>query len=140
MKNHTVKDNRGKGQVVGFVFDRQESTVVLIRKNHPDYQKGKWNGIGGQVEQGELSVEAIRRECLEECGLDVPLSQWKYLEYVSEWELHVFFCNINDIHRAKTLTKEEVKVFTNTETKKIPLVNLVKQFMSKAKKTFYQNI
>lgn len=140
MKSNAIKDHRGQGQVVGFVFDRHDSTVVLVKKNHPVFQKGKWNGVGGQVKEGELPVEAMRRECLEECGLDVSLSQWKYLEYISEWGLHVFFCNIDDINRAKTLTEEEVRVFRNVETKKIPLVNLVKQFMSKAKKTFYQNI
>ncbi len=57
--------------VLGFIpiHDESEPTkrkVLLIRKNHPDYQAGKLNGIGGKVEPGEDPLTAMVRECKEE--------------------------------------------------------------------------
>lgn len=132
--------NSNPQQVVGFVFDRTYPSVVLIRKNHPDYQKGKWNGVGGKVNEGETPVQAMARECKEECGLEIPAGQWKFLESVSRFNLYVFFCNVDGIDRAKTTTEEIVRIFTNTEIKSLDLVDLVQSFLSKAKRTQYQNI
>jgi len=57
--------------VVGFYFVQNPDTVLLIRKNRPQWQMGKLNGIGGHVELNESPVEAMRREFEEEAGLDV---------------------------------------------------------------------
>jgi hypothetical protein len=34
--------------VAGFLFRNNDTEVALIRKNKPDWQKGKLNGIGGK--------------------------------------------------------------------------------------------
>lgn len=48
MTTHTI-------YVAGFLFGPmpRHNYVALIRKNKPDWQKGKLNGIGGKVEAGE---------------------------------------------------------------------------------------
>jgi len=63
--------------VVGFFFDSLEAPakVALIRKNHPPWQQGLLNGIGGHVKNDETPLEAMRREFKEEAGC-----------YCSEWE------------------------------------------------------
>lgn len=38
--------------VCGFLFDRSFENVLLIRKNRPEKQKGRLNGVGGKVEEG----------------------------------------------------------------------------------------
>lgn len=43
--------------------------VLLLRKDTPSWQKGKLNGIGGKVEQGESIHTATVREFQEETGL-----------------------------------------------------------------------
>lgn len=53
---------------LGFIFSRDLSSVYLVRKLRPEYQKGKLNGIGGKVEHGESPAEAMHRESVEECG------------------------------------------------------------------------
>jgi 8-oxo-dGTP diphosphatase len=64
----------GEQFVVGFLFDVTGSRVLLIEKKRPDWQRGKLNGIGGRVEEGEDHYAAMRREFTEEAGVEV--SEW----------------------------------------------------------------
>ena len=61
--------------VAGFVFDEADERVVLIRKNRPAWQAGKLNGVGGRIEDGESSRDAMRREFREETG--VVVDRWE---------------------------------------------------------------
>lgn len=69
--------------VVGFMFDFAFERVALIRKQKPVWQAGKLNGIGGKIECGETREEAMRREFIEEAGLDL------------DWH---FYCNCAGIN------------------------------------------
>jgi ADP-ribose pyrophosphatase YjhB (NUDIX family) len=51
----------------GFLFWR--SDVLLVIKNHPDWQVGLANGIGGEAHEGEDPLDCMRREFQEETGL-----------------------------------------------------------------------
>lgn len=45
-------------------------TLMLYRnKKENDYHEGKWNGLGGKLEQGESPEECVIREIREESGL-----------------------------------------------------------------------
>lgn len=46
-----------------------DSVLLLFRNKAPN--KGKWNGVGGKIEKGELPYHAVLRETLEETGLMV---------------------------------------------------------------------
>jgi 8-oxo-dGTP diphosphatase len=65
-----------KHYVVGFVFDYDLNHVLLLKKTHPEWQKGKYNGVGGLVEHDEDAPYAMWRECLEECNLDIAPDGW----------------------------------------------------------------
>lgn len=60
---------------LGFAFDKTLMSVALIKKNRPEWQAGKLNGIGGHVEPGEAPLEAMRREYKEETGY--KFDDWK---------------------------------------------------------------
>lgn len=62
--------------VVGFAFNPTGTKLLLIQKTHPQWQKGKLNGVGGKIEQGELPIEAIVREFHEEAGLITRQEDW----------------------------------------------------------------
>ena len=50
-----------------------EGKVLLVRRGkQPGY--GKWSIPGGMVELGETLSEAIKREVLEECGIEIELA------------------------------------------------------------------
>jgi 8-oxo-dGTP diphosphatase len=63
-----------KRYVAGFLFCG--NSVLLVRKETPEWQKGLLNGIGGKVEHGEASSEAMVREFREETGLIITRDQW----------------------------------------------------------------
>ncbi len=66
------KNTRSK-YVVGFAFDKTETSLLLILKAKPDWQKGRWNGIGGSIEDGETPLQAMNREWNEEVRhVDLP--------------------------------------------------------------------
>ncbi len=45
-------------------------TLMLYRnKKENDYHEGKWNGLGGKLEEGESPEECVIREVSEESGL-----------------------------------------------------------------------
>ena len=56
--------------VVGFCFDPSLHHVVLVRKNRPEWQKGRLNGVGGHIEESDPDAKyAMDREFGEETGV-----------------------------------------------------------------------
>lgn len=96
----------GARYVVGFMFNPAEDAVLLIRKTHPEWQAGKLNGIGGMIEDGEFPAEAMRRDFLEEVGIDhADWRQFCVLGDARQWQIH-FFSAVGLIAKAKALSDE----------------------------------
>jgi ADP-ribose pyrophosphatase YjhB (NUDIX family) len=53
------------------VYDGER--VLLVRRGRPPLV-GKWSLPGGLVELGETTLEAVKREVAEECGLDIRVA------------------------------------------------------------------
>ena len=92
----------------GFCFSESRKVVLLIKKNKPTWQAGKLNGIGGHIEEGEDSLEAMRREMQEEAGITVD--DWVLFCKMENpaWECNFFYAFSNLILDAKSLTDEIV--------------------------------
>lgn len=56
--------------VVGLLFNKNCSDILLVRKKRPARLAGLFNGPGGKIEPGEGAIEALHREFLEETGID----------------------------------------------------------------------
>jgi len=59
---------------VGAVVLVEPDVVVLIQRANPP-SKGSWTLPGGKLNRGESLVDAVRREVLEETGLEVEVGQ-----------------------------------------------------------------
>lgn len=58
-----------KEYTLGFIFSPDLRTVYLIRKTHPDWQKGLLNGVGGHKQEITEGFHAcMMREAYEEAG------------------------------------------------------------------------
>ncbi len=55
------------------------NNILLIEKNKPKWQAGFLNGVGGKVEFGETTREAMTREFQEETGIYVSKNDWIYV-------------------------------------------------------------
>lgn len=93
--------------VVGFLFSPHRKLVVLIKKNKPDWQKGKLNGVGGKVEDNELPHLAMSREFKEETGLLIP--EWRRVVIAANDDVIVhFFRSFDNVWGVETMTREVV--------------------------------
>lgn len=99
--------------VAGLLFC--QDYVALVQKTRPDWQAGRWNGIGGHVENDEAPIQAMRREFQEEAG--VTIQDWKHFAELygkakwsgeSEWRVSWYTALTNDFDCIKTITDEFV--------------------------------
>jgi 8-oxo-dGTP diphosphatase len=99
--------------VVGFLLDDAAERVVLIRKNRPEWQAGKLNGVGGKVEADDADLEAAMvREFWEETG--VRVNSWHHFARL-EWEegtVHFFraFRYADLLAACRTTTDETIEL------------------------------
>jgi ADP-ribose pyrophosphatase YjhB (NUDIX family) len=76
--------------------------LALIRKPH--FEPGIWRPPGGGIKEGEDFEEGVRREALEETGLDVELrrylvvaeARFLYEPFDVPWSTHVFLATTGD--------------------------------------------
>ena len=100
---------------LGFCFSTDESLVALIKKNHPSFQIGKFNGIGGLLEAGENVLDCMVREFLEETGVTTERHDWTLFAVMSSpyFKVNCFYCFdtkiLDNIDRHKT--SETISMF-----------------------------
>jgi len=56
---------------VGAIVLKNDKILLVLRGQEPS--RGKWSIPGGIVEPGETIREAVRREVLEECGVEIEV-------------------------------------------------------------------
>lgn len=98
--------------VLGFAFSPDKNEVLLIKKLKPEWQKGRYNGIGGKVEDGETFHSAIVREFQEETGLTITKDAWRHFATMQgkDWKV-MCYTTIARIGAAKTMEEEEIEIF-----------------------------
>lgn len=102
--------------VLGFAFTPKDikgnQKVALIEKLKPEWQKGKFNGIGGKIESSDASkFEAMEREFEEETGVFINSDNWDYIGKMygdKSWCVHVFTCTHPAVSEVRTVEQERV--------------------------------
>jgi 8-oxo-dGTP pyrophosphatase MutT (NUDIX family) len=123
--------------VLGFAFDTKHENVALIRKNRPDWQRGRCNGIGGHIEYEEGSEEAMVREFKEETGKDTSEYSWNMFCRMGDgdlrldiedndgtWVVDVFCLELELLAELTSMTDEEI-VIVPLETLKAKNLNII---------------
>lgn len=84
-----------------YVMDTErDKTLMLHRvKKENDYHEGKWNGLGGKLEQGESPEDCVIREIKEETGLTIKNPRmhgfitFPLFDKVDDWYVFIFSAN-----------------------------------------------
>ncbi len=116
-----------KTHALGFIFTPNFDEVLLIEKQRPDWQRGKLNGIGGKVEDGETSAACMAREAREECGLVSGPEHWTYVGAMhgEGWSVDVYALIHRDTeHTLETTTDETVAWYSVATLPDRALTNL----------------
>lgn len=100
---------------VGFLVHPPTDSVLLVRKNRPEWQKGKLNGIGGHVEGNESFDQCMAREFREETGIEDDLN-WHLMVRMMFPRAYIWFYravaeDLNLLYSARSVTDENVHVF-----------------------------
>lgn len=61
---------------MGIIFSADLANVYLLRKDHPEWQAGLLNGVGGKLNTGESYAVCMAREGKEESGYS---GEWQHL-------------------------------------------------------------
>src|SRR5690606_21380613 len=60
-------------RLAAYALIRRDDTLLLTRISRLGHHAGSWTLPGGGVEHGERPVAAVRREVLEECGVEAKV-------------------------------------------------------------------
>ena len=98
--------------VLGFLFSSNGSHVALIEKNHPKWQAGKWNGIGGKMKESDLSKQAAMiREFKEEAGLSIKSWEFCLILHAGGHQVYIFRAFDDSVAKVQTKEKETARLF-----------------------------
>lgn len=109
-------DHKIKIYVAGFLFNDSNTKVVLIKKARPDWQKNKYNAVGGKVDFYDTSyANAMEREFTEETGVKIPMDQWQNFCTLHGKDYYVKFFRafVSDeiLNSVKSITDESIEIF-----------------------------
>jgi 8-oxo-dGTP diphosphatase len=77
--------------VAGFLFSYDKKYVMLVQKKKPEWQKGKFNAIGGHVNDRETPEKAMQRTFEKEAGIETLLINWEHDVTLTSNSWHVDF-------------------------------------------------
>ncbi len=108
-----------------FIFNKNE--VLLIKQNSVEKPGfGKWNGIGGHIEEGENPYIAARREIKEETGLLIEDISLKFITIIpdqKETGVCLFiFSGKSDVKAIKESPEGQLRWISNEHLNDYPLM------------------
>lgn len=91
-------------------FSCTADKVILISKARPAWQAGLLNGVGGKIEAGEDSLEAMVREYREEAGVETDEESWTSFGRISgkDFSVDLFLRRTDVLDPVTTCTDEPV--------------------------------
>ena len=93
------------------VYNKEENKILMCKRAKEPY-KGKYNLVGGKLEENEDSLEGAYRELEEETGItkdDTILTYLMNFEYkMLDMQLQVF---VGKLNKEKTLVEEVNKLY-----------------------------
>ena len=112
--------------VGGVILDGDQ--ILLVRRAF-EPKAEQWSLPSGFMEYGERQIDALAREVMEETGLEVALSFYKYCdEIITQYGIHAVVIVFEGLAAGKTTAQpgevEEIRWFLPAEIKSLPMAFL----------------
>ena len=106
---------------MGIVFSPDLKDMYLLRKDHPDWQAGLLNGVGGKLQDGENYASAMARESQEEASY---AGDWNHLGSMrGNNDVGAFQCDV--FYSVMGAEAKEPKTTEAEKIEKHPVADLV---------------
>lgn len=84
-----------KRQFVGAIIENTSRKILLVKRSEKDdLQGGNWSLPAGEIESGEDHISAIKREVLEEVGLNIKVNNIVCKIERDTWNVLICSCDI----------------------------------------------
>jgi 8-oxo-dGTP pyrophosphatase MutT (NUDIX family) len=118
-----TNDNIFQVSVKGLFFDKENKLMMLQQKD------GLWEPPGGRIQKGEEFIESLKRECLEETGLECevleqqPFIVYPTIDQVGRGRIMVFYkVSFSSLDFKPSDECVDMKFFSKHEIKQLPKV------------------
>mgnify|MGYP001427667708 FL=1 len=125
--NHTVKA----------IIHSEDKILLQLRDQKPNiFYPGVWGLFGGGVDDGEKPIDALKRELLEEIGLEIKsaklLFSWNHDKYNSI--LHFFLVPLTvELEKLCLNEGQGMDLFSIEQIKRLPITPSLKKNIHKIK-------
>jgi mutator protein MutT len=100
--------------------------VLIARRQERDHQGGRWEFPGGKRHVGETVTECLRREMVEEIGIDVTVGPlWRALTHVypdRRVSIYFYICEAKDGSVPRAIECDEIRWVRPAELSALPFV------------------
>lgn len=135
MKNIIVgTDCVGVG-VGALIFNDEGKVLLALRGKKAKNERGKWEIPGGAIEFGETLEEGIKREVMEEVGVEIEVVElFEVNDHIlphenQHWVAPSYICKIisGEVRNLEPEKCERLEWFSIDEAEKLPLSAVTKQ-------------
>lgn len=99
--------------VKSIIFNRDYSRILLLQRSSDDsIGANTWEGVGGNIEQGETPEAAIKREIREEAGIqEIVIKDIAYATVVDGSEPYLIIAYVCESPTESVILSEEHQAF-----------------------------
>jgi len=125
------------GRGAGIILISNDGRILLqYRDKNSKWNRDSWSEFGGQIEKGETSEEAIRRELKEELGIELKdlkfFKKYKLQRKKEIYEQFVFVAPFNySLDKLKKQIREggDLALFTWKEIKNLKMADYTRKIL-----------
>lgn len=96
-------------------FLEHDGKILLLKRLDSKSQGSKWGLPAGKMEKGETSIDAVRREIMEETGILIDKNRLNYYKTVfvryprKDFVYHMFHCNMDSKPQVQLCENEHIE-------------------------------